>query len=79
VSTSPTPPVTPTVELDIPADSVVRLNICNRDDLHPRDESCVRGISEPVVAAELRRLADLGWVNAAHLRARADELDGGAA
>lgn len=78
-------------ELAIPDDSVTRLHLCHREGhLHDPDRSCVRGISEPVVAAELRRLA--GFVDSqlsrsqgarheglssvwALLMARADELD----
>lgn len=68
-------------DLQIPDESVTRLSLCTAEaHLHERDESCVRGIAEPVVAAELRRLAPLlsdRGTSADLLRARADELDGG--
>lgn len=76
-------------ELVIPESAVATLHICDADShLHDRAETCVAAISRPVVAAELRRLADrlerrfiggpIDGESAAYmLRARADELDGG--
>lgn len=75
------------VELAVPDQAVVELNAWTNDALPPRDRHRVaRDIAEPIVAAELRRLAQVhgyvdcdglqvGVIDCDALNRRADELD----
>ena len=68
-------------ELQVPEEAVRRLEVCDADShLHDRADTCVRAISAPVVAAELRRIAaELAkrpsFMSIYVLRQRAEELD----
>lgn len=62
--------------LPVPEEALEALADVHDDNPDFGGEQAVRGIAAPVVAAELRRLANEAWVDAGSLLDRAAELDG---